>query len=151
MIKFPKTVAKTGGIALSTLVSALKPLVEDKGIFEQVGVYELEMQKQVVLNYFSVLQECYGDRWMEKDNVFLTAAGFTGAVQFLQQRLINYCSLREDFTRGTMAAAIQMDTSALLWRSDLSGLQGRESARRVFDHLVDHFTPMMKSKKGIKI
>jgi DGQHR domain-containing protein len=56
-IKFPGAPKRKGGIALSTAVTAIKPLVEDKGNFEQIDVYELEVQKQIVLNFFSGNQQ----------------------------------------------------------------------------------------------
>ena len=43
LIRSPNSGAKTNaGVDLSTVVTSLKPLVEAKGIFDQVGVSELE-------------------------------------------------------------------------------------------------------------
>ena len=45
-IKLPNQPIRRGGIALSTAVAALKPLVESKGIFEQIDASELEVQQK---------------------------------------------------------------------------------------------------------
>ena len=79
---------QSAGVDLSTVVTSLKPLVEEKGIFEQVGVGELQMQTSALLNYFDVLREWYGGLWTDRDNVFLTAAGFSGAIDFLKNKLV---------------------------------------------------------------
>ncbi len=42
LIKFPNTPRQRGGIALSTAVSAIKPLVEEKGLLDQIGAASLE-------------------------------------------------------------------------------------------------------------
>src|SRR5207249_1029672 len=62
---------KSAGVDLSTVVTSLKPLIEEKGVFEQVGVTELEMQASALLNFFIVLKAWYGGLWSDKDNVFL--------------------------------------------------------------------------------
>ena len=61
LIKLPGAPRRKGGIALSTAVTALKDLVEDRGNLEQIGATELELQRRIILNYFSVLAEKYGD------------------------------------------------------------------------------------------
>ena len=60
LIKLPGQPRRKGGIALSTVVAAIKPLVEPKGDLEQLGIAELEIQKRIVLNLFLVLRDKYG-------------------------------------------------------------------------------------------
>jgi DNA sulfur modification protein DndB len=62
-IKMPNQPIRKGGIALSTAVATLKPLVETKGIFEQIDASELEVQQKIVMNFFRALCAKYGDRW----------------------------------------------------------------------------------------
>src|SRR5678815_3162470 len=83
-IKFPGAPAGQKGLALSTIVSAVKPLVEEKGVLEQVGMPELQMQSQFLMNFFNVLRDAYGAEWESPSNVFRMAAGFVGAIEFVK-------------------------------------------------------------------
>jgi DNA sulfur modification protein DndB len=78
MIKFPGSPRMRGGIALSTVVSALKPLVDTKGPLDLAGIKELERQTSVLINFFSALKEKYSDQWDSRENAFLYASGFMG-------------------------------------------------------------------------
>ena len=132
---------RSAGVDLSTVVTSLKTLVEDKGIFEQVGVAELQMQMSALLNYFDVLREWYGGLWADKDNVFLTAAGFSGAIDFLKNKLVFYCKSRDSFEKSTIRQALDLEKEAVILRSHLKGLQGRHAMRAVAEMLVERFVP----------
>lgn len=132
------------GVDLSTVVTSLKPLVEEKGIFDQVGVTELEMQTSALMNFFTVLKTWYGTFWLDKDNVFLSAAGFAGAMDFFKNKLVHYCNSKGSFETITIKAALDLDPEALILRSDLKGLQGRHALRAVSEILVERFTPQVK-------
>ena len=132
---------QTAGVDLSTVVTAIKPLVEEKGIFEQVGVAELQMQTSALLNYFHVLREWYGGLWTDRDNVFLTAAGFSGAMEFLKTKLVFYCKSKGSFETSTIRQAMDIGTEGVILRSHLKGMQGRHAMRAVADMLVERFTP----------
>ena len=148
LIRFPNEVKKrSAGVDLSTVVTSLKPLVEEKGIFEQVGVDELEMQISALLNFFSVLKEWYGAIWLDKDNAFLSSAGFSGAVEFFKTKMIYYCKSKESFEFATIEKAMDLDSEAVILRSHLKGLQGREAMRGVADMLLERFKP--KVAKGL--
>ena len=101
------------GVDLSTVVTSLKPLVETKGIFEQVGVSELEMQTSALLNFFNVLKEWYGGLWSDKDNVFLSAAGFSGAIDFFKNKLVFYCNSKGSFETTTINHAMDLDPNTV--------------------------------------
>jgi DGQHR domain-containing protein len=131
----------SAGVDLSTVVTSLKPLVEEKGIFEQVGVIELEMQTSALLNFFDVLRNWYGGLWSDKDNVFLTAAGFSGAIDFFKTKLVFYCKGKESFETKTIKRAMELNPEAFILRSQLKGLQGRKALRAVSDMLVQLFKP----------
>jgi len=135
---------KSTGVDLSTVVTSLKPLVEEKGIFEQVGVSELEMQTSALLNFFVVLKEWYGGLWSDKDNVFLSAAGFSGAIDFFKTKLVFYCKSKDSFERTTIEQAMDLDPQSVILRSHLKGLQGRHALRAVSDMLVERFSPQVK-------
>lgn len=153
LIRLPNTVTprasetdkkKSAGVDLSTVVTALKPLVEQKGIFEQVGIIELEMQKSALLNFFGVLKGWYEGLWSDKDNVFLSAAGFSGAIDFFKNKLVFYCKSKGSFETATIGQAMDLDTEAVILRSHLKGLQGRHALRAVSDMLVERFHPQIK-------
>lgn len=98
LIKLPGTPRRKGGIALSTAVSAIKPLVEEKGDLEQVGISELETQKKVVFNFFSAVRSKYGEAWGENSNAFMFASGFAAGIDFLRKKMIPYCNSKKSFT-----------------------------------------------------
>jgi len=148
--KGPKKDKKSAGVDLSTVVTSLKPLVEEKGIFEQVGVAELEMQTSALLNFFQVLRDWYAGLWSDKDNVFLSAAGFAGAIDFFKNKLVFYCNSKGSFETTTIKEAMDLDPQAFILRSHLKGLQGRHALRAVSEMLVERFMPQVK-KGGAKL
>jgi DNA sulfur modification protein DndB len=145
MIKLPGAPQKRGGVALSTVVSAVKPLVEVKGNFEQLGITELEVQKQIILNLFQVISEKYGDDWYENKNVFLYAAGFVGAIEFLKAKLIPYCNTKKSFETDTISKVIPLSKENLMFQSEVKGMAGGEASNRVFARLVEVFVPETSS------
>lgn len=149
LIRFPNAEGKrTAGVDLSTVVTSLKPLVEEKGIFDQVGAPELEMQTSALLNYFNVLKEWYAGLWLDKDNAFLSAAGFSGAIEFFKTKLIFYCKTKESFETSTIRKALKLDPDAILLRSELKGLQGRAAMREIAGMLVERFDPQLSKGAG---
>ena len=141
MIKLPGSQRKRGGIPLSTAVSAIKLLVEDKGDFYQVGITELERQEQIFMNYFNALAFKYGDQWGERSNVFIYGAGFTAAVDFLRRRMIPYCVGKRSFTKETIANAFDLDSQNLILQEEVRGKGGTEAVRLIYDRLNLSFDP----------
>ncbi len=150
-IKLPGGKMRKGGIALSTAVVAIKPLVEDKGSFEQIGLSNLEDQRRVILNLFLALEEKYGDRWYDKDNAFLWAAGFTGALQFLHLKLMSYCSGKESFEQYTIAQAIALNEETLILQPEIKGLGGGKATAEVYDRLLKAFRPQQQKAAKFKL
>jgi DNA sulfur modification protein DndB len=150
-IKFPGSAKRKGGIALSTAVSSIKPLVEEKGIFEQIGVFELELQKRIVMNFFSAIQQKYEKEWETKENIFFYAAGFAGAIEFLQLRLIPYCNSKGSFKVETIIETLNFTKSNLIHQSEVKGLGGTAAQKHVFQRLVSIFNPVDENKKVIEI
>jgi hypothetical protein len=139
LIKMPGSPPRRFGIALSTVVGALKPLVEEKGPLDQVGVKELERQMGVVLNYLKAIRSKCGDFWDDKDNAFQYAAGFAGAMDFLRSRLIPYCNIQRSFEQSTIEAALEISPPNVIRQSELKGMAGGEASTRVASNLVDLF------------
>ena len=141
LVKFPGPDRTRGGIALSTVVSAIKPLVAEKGIFEQAGIKELELQTKIIMNYFIALKNIYGESWEEKDNAFIYAAGFAGAIEFLKNRLFNYCVRKRSFKSSSITDVLSLGKNDLILQSELKGLGGAKARQKVAGRLLATFSP----------
>ncbi len=142
LIKLPNSPRQKGGIALSTAVSAIKPLVEQKGLFDQVGASSLEIQITIITNFFDVLSEKYMDKWQDKNNAFIYAAGFVGAIDFLKLKLIPYCTSKKSFKKELISETIKLDQTNLILQDEVKGLGGKDAPKKVFERLVDSFEPI---------
>jgi DGQHR domain-containing protein len=150
-LRYPGAEGGKRSLPLSTAATSLKPLVEEDGELEQVGIHELEMQKRVVANYYQVIRDAYGPKWDDPQNPFVTAAGFVGAIEFLRTKLIPHCNLKKSFTQKTMSVVLTLPSAKLLRRDDLKSLQGRKSRQRVFDFLERSYSPPSKESEDIEI
>lgn len=147
-IKMPGAAKRQGGIPLSSAVTGIKPLVEDNGAFEQIAIKELELQKQIILNWFIALQKTYGESWEDKGNVFQYASGFLAAMDFLRLQLIPYCNNKESFEVKTIQAALKL-SGALIYQTEVKGQGGAEAQKKIYARLQDAFTPT-KTKASTK-
>ncbi len=137
-IKMPGAPKRKGGIALSTAVTALKPLVEAKGDFEQVGIGSLQLQKTIIANYFTALRKIYGIHWESNQNAFQYASGFVGAIDFFRTKLLSYCNNRnKKFTVQTMLDAVNLETDSLIMQDDVKGLGGKEAPKVILQRLTE--------------
>jgi DGQHR domain-containing protein len=150
-VKFPGTPPRQKGLALSTVVSAVKPLVEEKGVFEQVGLSELHMQSQFLINFFNVLRDAYGAEWESPDNVFRMAAGFLGAIEFIKNKLVVHCNITGDFTEKAIARVMKLSPGSLIRRDAIEGLQGRRAFTHVAAVLESLFDPTEGKDRKIKV
>jgi DNA sulfur modification protein DndB len=146
-IKFPGTPKGQKGLALSTIVSAVKPLVEEKGIFEQVGLSQLQMQTQFLINFFTVLRNAYGADWESPSNVFRMAAGFVGAIEFIKNKLIVHCNIAGDFTTAAIDKVMKIAPGSLIRRDSIEGLQGRRAFNQISQALEALFDPQGMNRK----
>jgi DNA sulfur modification protein DndB len=148
-IKLPNQDRQRGGVALSTAVNAIKPLVETKGQLEQIGVTELELQKLIFSNFFGAIREKYGQKWDDKKNAFIYASGFIGAIEFFKSHMINYCKNQASFEKKMMMDVLAMDETSRVFQEDVKGLGGAEAANAIRDKLIDFFKPTT-SAQGFK-
>lgn len=139
MIKFPGEAPRKGGVALSTVVTSIKPLIEQNGAFDQVSLSTLENQSRVIINFFGALQEIYGDLWFERQNAFMFAAGFSGALEFLSSRLLPYCVTKKSFKTEVIKDALSMTSEDLVLQKEVSGRSGSEAQSYIFSRLDDVF------------
>jgi len=138
-IKFPGDAKRKGGIALSTAVTAIKPLVEEKGHFEQIGITELETQQTIILNFFTALRLKYGAKWNLKSNAFQYASGFVGEIDFFKQKMMNHCYSRHSFKVDTIGGAMNITGENLILQDDVKGLGGKDAPRVIYQRLLDSF------------
>jgi DGQHR domain-containing protein len=150
-VNFPGAPKGHKGLALSTIVSAVKPLVEEKGVFEQVGLTELQTQSQFLINFFSVLRDAYGAEWESPTNVFRMAAGFVGALEFVRNKLVVHCNISGDFTTTAIAKVMKLSQGSLIRRESIEGLQGRRAFNYVATALEEAFDPTEGKDRKIKV
>lgn len=149
-IKLPGSKTRKGGIALSTAVTAIKPLVEEKGGFEQIDVHELESQRKIIMNLFVALKQKYGNGWDDKTNALMYAAGFMGALEFLRLKLIPYCNTVGSFEVSTIAESLNL-TGQTFRREEIKGLGGASATKEVYERFVGAFKPRKNVAKKFKI
>lgn len=150
-IKFPGSPTGQKGLALSTVVSSVKPLVEEKGVFEQVGLSQLQMQSQFLMNFFNVLKDAYGLEWEAPSNVFRMAAGFVGAIEFVKNKLVVHCNISGDFTSEAIRKVMKIAPGSLIRRDAIEGLQGRRAFNHVAESLEALFDPSEGKDRKIKV
>ncbi len=149
-IKLPNQERQRGGVALSTAVNALKPLVDLKGQLEQIGATELEIQKAIFSNFFGALKLKYGRHWDDKGNAFIYASGFIGAIEFFRSHMFDYCKGQSSFEKSTIIDALAMDETSRVLQEDVKGLGGAEAANVIRDKLISFFRPN-SSTPGFKV
>lgn len=149
-IKLPNQDRQRGGVSLSTAVSAIKPIVDAKGILEQVGITELEVQKAIFSNYFNAIRSSYGKLWDDRTNAFIYASGFIGAIEFFRSHLFDYCKGRGSFEISTISEALNLSETGRIMQEDVKGLGGTEAANAVRDRLVSAFRPVAAGQ-GFKV
>lgn len=140
-IKFPGSPRRKGGIALSTSVSAIKALVEEKGTLEQIGVDGLETQRTIFENFFRALEQTTEGHWGDPSNAFLYASGFIGALDFFRTKIVPYCNGKRSFKVELIHSSLALSASNRLLQEEVKGLGGKDAPKRIFDRLVDAFKP----------
>ena len=126
---------------MSTAVTAIKPLVAEKGDFEQRGICEFETQKKVVKNLFQAISEIYGDDWYERTNAFMYAAGFAGATDFLRTKLLSYGQSMGKFTTNLFRDALSELEGDPITQEEVKGLGGKDAPQKILDRLNQVFRP----------
>jgi DGQHR domain-containing protein len=139
--KFPGAPRTRGGIALSTAVTELKPLLEPKGDFDQINIESLETQTQIIMNYWRAIASCYGEEWNSSQNAFLFAAGFSGGIEFFRKRMIPYCNTKRSFAESLFVSVIKIPSNDLILQSEVKGLGGKDAPRVIFERLDSYFSP----------
>lgn len=150
-VKLPGSPIRMGGIPLSSVVTAIKPIVADQGVLDQVGIQELEFQKKVIHNYFDALRRRYGKEWSSRANAFMFSSGFVAAMNFFSLRVAPYCGVARSFQTDTIFDAIQLSDQSLIRQADVKGAGGQVAAKEIFDRLGAVFKSAGKASGPIKV
>ncbi len=149
-IKFPADKSRGQKVQLSTVVTAIKPLLGDAGEFSQMKIRSFELQRTVILNYLETLRDKYGKNWESAKNPFLYALGFQAAVVFLRNRLLPICQNRKDFSSEMFRSLMNITEEKLIFRDEIKGMQGRAATRYIVERLEDSLTAPTPDEESFK-
>jgi DGQHR domain-containing protein len=138
LIKYPGSPRGAGAIGLSTVVSTFKKYLGTDTLFDKYGIKSFEVQKQIILNYYSAIQHFYKKRglWLNKrKNPFMKSAGFVGAWEFFIEDLFMKCIDRKSFSKDTFIEFLNLDEIGLLYHEEIKGLDGKSARLKVKDYL----------------
>ena len=137
-VKMPGSMRGVGIIDLSTIVNAIRPLLEDDGAFKKFRILNLENQVTIVLNYFNAIKTFYMKKelWHSKTtNPFLSNAGFIAAAEVLNKTMIPKCVEKKDFTQENMERLLKLDETSLLLKADLKNVDGKMQRKLIANYL----------------
>lgn len=137
-IKFPGTTRFKGGIQLSSIVNALRPLVKPQGEFEKYQVRTLEYQAKVLKNYFNAIQYYYEKKWFELSNPFLYVSGFSAAIEVLIQKILPYCFSQKSFSFDTFKSVIGLSKDSLIKQADVKGKSGEAAKEYIYEKFSEY-------------
>lgn len=127
-------------IDLAIMVNAMKPAFEKNGTFNQLQLTEIETQQKILLNFYLAIKNKYEDVWDKpKENLFLRAAGFSGAFDFLTGTLLQHCQTDRKFSVSHMESLMKLDTQPIIKPDDVKSLGGRIARTRVTDYFRENY------------
>lgn len=127
-------------IDLAIMVNAMKPAFERNGTFNQLQLSEIEIQQKILLNFYTAIKNKYEDVWDKpKENLFLRAAGFSGAFDFLTGTLLQHCQTDRKFSVAHMESLMKLNSLPLLKPEDVKSLGGRTARIRVTDYFRENY------------
>lgn len=138
LIKYPGSPRGAGAIGLSTVIGSFKNSFGNESLFYKYGIRSFELQKQIVLNYYSAIQSFYKKRnlWLNKtQNPFLKSAGFIGAWEFFIEDLFIKCIDKKSFSISTFSKYLNLEEVGLLFHEEIKGLDGKSARTKVKEYL----------------
>lgn len=127
-------------IDLAIMVNAMKPAFEKNGTFTQLQLTGIETQQKILLNFYTAIKNKYVDVWEKpKENLFLRAAGFSGAFDFLTGTLLQHCQTDRKFSVSHMEFLMKLDTQPIIKPDDVKSLGGRIARARVTDYFRENY------------
>ena len=137
-IKFPGSPRGSGFIDLSTVISSLKNYLEPDGLFATYNLKDLNLQKQVIINYLSAIKYYYEKEgiWANRaKNPFLQNAGFYASIDFLAITIMPKCAEKKSFKIETFKSLLSLDSVPLLLQVDIKGMDGKSARKAVKEFL----------------
>jgi len=134
-IKFPSSKKFKGGIQLSTFVNYLRPLVKEGGEFAKYSISTLELQTNILLNYFNALEKSYPKDWENLKNPFLYASGFGAAIDIFNEKILPVGFAKKKFSEEFFKTVLKFDQHKIFTQDDVKGLSG-ETARDKLKKLI---------------
>ncbi|WP_346857192.1 DGQHR domain-containing protein [uncultured Draconibacterium sp.] len=142
-VKYPGAPRNIGLIDLAIMVNAMKPHFEKDAVFSRLKLYEIEVQKKIITNFYSAIKSIYNKSnkiWSRKtENPFIKAAGFSGAFEFLTETLMPRCQTDKNFTTDHMLKLMKLDPDDLITTSDFRTLDGKTARKNVKNFFNDCF------------
>lgn len=138
LVKYPGSPRGKGKIDLSTVVSTLKGYVDLDGKFSENNIKDLNMQSQIIINYFSALK-FFWDReslWNNAtQNVFFKASGFTAAVDFFFDNVFSKCVDKKNFKKDFIISLFDFSSNSLITYNDVKGSDGKTARKLISENL----------------
>ena len=135
-VRYPGRPTNSNQIDLAIMVNAMKPSFEKNGAFYQFRLTEIATQEKIICNFYSVIRNAYHEIWdKSRENIFLRAAGFSGAYDFLTTTLLRRCQDDRKFSVSHMTELMKLGESQLLSTEDIRLLGGRAAKTRVTEYL----------------
>lgn len=142
-VKYPGSPRTTGLIDLAVMVNAMKPHLDKEGVFELLKLSEIEVQRKIILNFYTALKDVYNKSnklWDKKtENPFIKGAGFNGAFEFLVESLMPRCQADRKFSFEYMIDLMKLDADNLITSTDLKNLDGKSARKNVKAFLNECF------------
>ena len=140
LIKYPGNPRGKGKIDLSTVVSTLKKYVDTDGKFVDNNIKDLNIQSQIMINYFSALkyhwdkEELWGNA---SQNVFFKAAGFIAALEFFFEYVFIKCVEKKSFKLDYLISLFDFSESELITSNEIKGTDGKSARNMIINNLKE--------------
>lgn len=149
LVRYPGKPSLPNTIDLGIMVNAMKPAFERNGIFNQSQLSEIETQEKILLNFYTAIKNKYIDVWEKpRENIFLRAAGFSGAFDFLTGTLLQHCQTDRNFSVPHMESLMKLDTYPIIKTDDVKSLGGRMARARVTDYFRESYQSDLPEDNG---
>ena len=141
-IKFPGAPRGKGKLDLSTVITGIKGYIDRGGKFEENNIRDLNLQYNIILNYFSALKY-HADKSLKwstvSQNIFFKAAGYIGAIEFFFSYVFPKCVTLKSFKQETIVGMFDFKDVELITPKSIESTDGRTARKRVMDNLKDAF------------
>ena len=140
LIKYPGSPRGKGKIDLSTVVSTLKKYVDIDGKFADNNIKDLNIQSQIVINYFNTLKYYWDteELWGKtSQNVFFKAAGFVAALEFFFEYVFIKCVEKKNFKLNYLISLFDFSENTLITSNEIKGTDGKTARTMIINNLKD--------------